>query len=79
MWLEFIGVVSGCCKEVYRYPHNNYYFSPLHLYSLFFGSSIPTSLFFFFFPFLFILFLCNIANVAQSTFEIISKVEITRI
>ena len=19
-----IGVVSGCCKEVYRYPHNNY-------------------------------------------------------
>ena len=23
MWLECIGVVSGCCcKEVYRYPHN---------------------------------------------------------
>ena len=31
-WLECIGVVSGCCKEVYRYPHNNYYFSLLHLY-----------------------------------------------
>ena len=31
--LECIGVVSGCCcKEVYRYPHNNYYFSLLHLY-----------------------------------------------
>ena len=28
MWLECIGAVSGCCcKEVYRYPHNNYYFS----------------------------------------------------
>ena len=28
VWLECIGVVSGCCcKEVYRYPHN-YYFSP---------------------------------------------------
>ena len=32
-WLECIGVVSGCCcKEVYRYLHNNYYFSLLHLY-----------------------------------------------
>ena len=25
IWLQCIGVVSGCsCKEVYRYPHNNY-------------------------------------------------------
>ena len=53
VWLECIGVVSGCCcKEVYRYPHNNYYyFSPyiLHLYTLaFFGSSVPISLFSFF-------------------------------
>ena len=32
VWLECIGVVSGCCKEVYRYPHNNYYFPLLHLY-----------------------------------------------
>ena len=33
VWLECIGVVSRwCCKEVYRYPHNNYYFSLLHLY-----------------------------------------------
>ena len=33
VWLECISVVSGCCcKEVYRYPHNNYYFSLLHLY-----------------------------------------------
>ena len=22
-WLECIGVISGCCKEVNRYPHNN--------------------------------------------------------
>ena len=33
MWLECIGVVSGCCcKEVYRHPHNNYYLTLLHLY-----------------------------------------------
>ena len=33
VWLECIRVVSGCCcKQVYRYPHNNYYFSLLHLY-----------------------------------------------
>ena len=33
LWLECIGVVSGCCcKEVYRFPHNNYYLSLLHLY-----------------------------------------------
>ena len=33
VWLECIGVVSGCCcMEVYRYRHNNYYFSLLHLY-----------------------------------------------
>ena len=37
VWLECIGVVSGCCcKEVYRYPQNNYYFSLLHLYYVFF-------------------------------------------
>ena len=33
VWLECIGAVSGwCCKEVYRYYYNNYYFSLLHLY-----------------------------------------------
>ena len=35
VWLECIGVVSGCCCMevcVYRYPHNIYYFSLLHLY-----------------------------------------------
>ena len=33
VWLPCIGVVSGCCcKEVYRYPHNNYSFFLLHLY-----------------------------------------------
>ena len=41
VWLECIGVVSGCCcKEVFRYPHNNYYSSQLHLFSSFFGSRI---------------------------------------
>ena len=33
VWLECIGVVSGCCsKKVYRYPHNNSNFFLLHLY-----------------------------------------------
>ena len=48
VWLECIGAVSGCCCRevpVYRYPHNNYYFSQLHC--SFFGSSIPISLFIF--------------------------------
>ena len=28
VWLQCIGVASRCCcKEVYRYPHNNYKFS----------------------------------------------------
>ena len=51
--LQCIGVVSGCCcNNVYRYPHNNYSFHLFRLYYLFFGSSIPTSLFIFimFFP-----------------------------
>ena len=49
MWLECIGVVSGCCcKEVYRYLHNNYYlYIPTPLVLALFGSSIPTSLFIF--------------------------------
>ena len=40
-----------------------------------FGSSIPTSLFIFYmyFSFLFMIFLCNIANVAQRTFKIVQK------
>ena len=42
VWLQCIGVASGCCcKEVYRYPNNNYYFSLLHLYQLFFGQQHP--------------------------------------
>ena len=65
--LECIGVVSGCCcKEVYRYPHNNYYLSLLHLYKLFLAAaSILLCSLLKFFGFLFMLFLCDIANVAQ--------------
>ena len=51
----------------------------LHLYLLFFCSSIPTSLFIlkiFFHSCL--LFLCNIANVAQRTFKIIKKLRSCR-
>ena len=36
MWVESIGVTSGCgCKEVYRFPH-------ITLVSVLFCSSIPT-------------------------------------
>ena len=78
VWLECISVVSGCCKEVYRYPHNNYYFSLLHLYnySSFFGSSIPISLFIFkmfFRSCLYYFCAIYIANIAQRTFEIVQK------
>ena len=40
-----------------------------------FSSSIPTSLFIFknVFSFLFMLFLCDIANIAQRIFEIVQK------
>ena len=30
-WNQWVWLVS-VVKEVYRYPHNNYYFSLLHLY-----------------------------------------------
>ena len=69
-------VVSGwCCKEVYRYPHNNYYFSllPLVLALFLVAASLLLCSFFKVFLFLFMLFLCNIANVSQRTFEIVQK------
>ena len=42
VWLEYIGVVSGCCcKDVYRFPHNiTYPYSTC--ISSFFCSSIPS-------------------------------------
>ena len=49
VWLQCIGVASRCCccKEVYRYPHNNYSFPYSTCIRSFFGSSILTSLFIF--------------------------------
>ena len=72
--LECIGVVSGCyCKEVYRYPQNNYYFS-LRISSFLAAASLLLCSFLKCFSFLLMmLFLCDIANVAQRTFEIIQK------
>ena len=47
VWLECIGVVSGCCfKEVYGYPHNITYLYSTCI-SFFCSSSIPTPLFIF--------------------------------
>ena len=46
VWLECIGVVSGCCcKEVYRYPHITIIILIRMVLHSFFCSSIPTSLF----------------------------------
>ena len=50
--------------------------TPLVLHVALFCSSIPTSLFIFkmfFRSCFYILFLCNIANIAQRTFEIVQK------
>ena len=80
MWLECIGVVSGCCcKEVYRYPHNNYYFSLLQSTCISFflpAASLLLCSFLNVFSFLFMLFLCNIVNVTQRTFKIIQKLRL---
>ena len=78
VWLPCIGVVSGCCKEVYKiniltmiinFPYST-------CISSFFGSSIPTSLFIFkmfFFGLVSVIFLQYIANVTQRIFEIVQK------
>ena len=40
MWVESIGVASGCgCNVVYRFPHN-YYLYLLLLYMFFTGASL---------------------------------------
>ena len=39
VWVESMGVASGCgCKEVYRFPHNHYL--SLLLYLLFAAASL---------------------------------------
>ena len=72
MWLECIGVVSGCC--VRRYIYFLILIIPIPLVLPLFCSSIHTSLFIlkiFFHSCL--LFLYSIAKVAQRTFEIVQK------
>ena len=59
MWFKCIGVVSGgCYKEVYRYPHNNYFFSLLHLYYLFLAAAslLVCSFLKYFFFFVYVIF-----------------------
>ena len=78
VWLECIGVVSGCCcKEVYRFLHITYPYSTCissfsHQHPYFFVHILNV------FSFLFMLFLCNIANFAQRTFEIVQKSRLHR-
>ena len=73
VWLECIGVVSGCCKEAYRFPHNITYPYSTCISSFFAAASLLLGSFLNVFSFWFMLFLCNIANVAQRTFEIVQK------
>ena len=44
VWLEWIGVISGCCKGLYRFPHNIIILIPIPLVLALFCSSIPISL-----------------------------------
>ena len=71
LWVWLVGVVVRRYIDILiiiiTFPYST-------CISSFFGSSIPTSLFIlkmFFRSYL--LFLCNIANVAQRTFEIVQK------
>ena len=76
VWLECIGVVSGCCcKEVYtcRFPHNITYPYSTCISSFLAAASLLLCSFLKCFSFLFMLFLCNMANVAQITCEIVQK------
>ena len=69
MWLECIGVVSGCCcKEVYRYPHNNYYFPYSTCISSFLAAS---SLFLYSFKMFFILVILYIIVRIYAQLEVV--------
>ena len=72
VWLECIGVISGwCCKEVYKFPHNITYPYSTCISSFFAAASLLRCSFLNVFSFLSMLFLSNIANVPQRTFEVI--------
>ena len=45
VWLECIVVVSGCCKEVYRFPHITYPYSTC-ISSFFAAASLLLCLYF---------------------------------
>ena len=60
MWVESMGVASGCgCKEVYRFPHITYYLSLLLMYLFFFAAA---SYFLFIFKMFFVLVLVLFCN-----------------
>ena len=63
-------MVNGCCcKEIYRFPHNTTYPYSTCISSFFASASLLLCSFLNVFSYLFMLFLCNIANVAQRTFR----------
>ena len=77
-WLQCIGVASRCCcKEVYRYPHNNDEFSlyTLLVLGLFLAAAslLLCSFLKCFFGLVSVIFLQYIANVTHRTFEIVKK------
>ena len=73
VWLECIGVVSGCfCKEVYRYPYNYFSLQYSTCISSIFGSSIYNSLIL---KKIFILVLFLVINWKRSIIEISRQVQ----
>ena len=73
LWLECIGVVSGCCIDIViiiiKFPYSTCIIISFvwqqHPYFFVHFKNV--------FSFLFMLFLCNIANVAQRKFKIFQK------
>ena len=84
VWLQCVGVVSGwCCREVQyidtltiiiNFPYSTCISSFLAAASLLLCSFLKC-----FFVLVYVIFVQYLANVTQRTFEIVHKIEITRI
>ena len=79
VWLQCIGMVSGCCcKDILtiniNFPYSTCISSFLAAASLLICSFLKC-----FFVLVYVILVQYIANVIQRTFEIIQKIEITRI
>ena len=76
VWLECIGVVSGCCKKVYRFPHIIYPYSTC-ISSFFAAASLLLCSFLNVFSFLFVIFV-QYTKLCSKNIRDHSKIEITQ-